>query len=706
MGIRKKIVLAIAFSLLLTIIGLFMVVSFEMRNAFKDYFSQSSKAQLERMEAFTNNFFDNAISGLNLLVTSPVVRDNVHNMTSYAHMSEDYKPIGDSLPPGEYDLYRELSRIVEATPSYALVYVGNGKGGFVQAPDDVLSPGYNPPERGWYKDAVKAGHPLVTEAYLSDNGDLVCTVAAPISLTPGRGIDGVAGFDIVLEVLSREVGGVRVGETGFVMMLDAQNQVVVDPRFSGSKVPEKERWLGKTLSDLPADARTGIQKLITKKSGMEEVEFAGVEWLAAVQTTKNGWTLIMLQERDEVFSNAMELTMMIFLVGGGIALLMLVIGWVVARSISKPVVVLAEASQRVAEGDLGAIPEDESRFNGELGVLHKSLKRMVGKLSELISTADSKIRETEEALELSRKSLAEAEEAKKQAELARRDGVLQTAGRIGALIEPISEATGRLAEEAANTERRADEQLGLVSSAASDISQISESVAEVAASTSRTAQLADDALGHARSGRELVQKVVASMGGIAKNSQDMKMTMQDLGDKAMAIGQVLQVINDIADQTNLLALNAAIEAARAGEAGRGFSVVADEVRKLAEKTVQATQEVRNAVNDIQSSTVGNLQSMEQAADFVNASTEVTHQAGEALSRIEEMVEQTANEIRSIAAATEQQSVTVEKVNGNAANIEHSTGGGAESAQHSRAAVNELARHSGELAKIVAELRKG
>ena len=705
MSIRKKVMLAIVLAVVLSIVGVSLMVSIQMRSTFVGNYEVSSRAQLQRLESFVDLFFDNALANAELLADSPLVLEQLPHMTSYAGSKQPIKPVGEDLPEGERGLYRELTRLTKAFPSYALVYVGNAKGGFTQAPDDTLTAGYNPPERDWYIDTMKAKKAIITEAYLSDNGEAVCTVTAPVRGGRSGVFDGVVGFDIELVTLTAETGNVKVGETGYVLMLDAVGQVISDPGNSGPDTPEKERWLGKTLDQLPADASTSMAALRTLGSGVTEVSFGGKDWLAGVQTTRAGWSLIMLQEKDEVFADAMRVALGIFVVGLGIALVMAVIAWLIARSISGPVSRLAEASHAVADGDLDAIPSDERPFKGELGLLHASLKRMVATLGELIATANAKMKEAEEALAASKLSLAEAEEAKKAADQARRQGVLQTAEQIGGILMPLSAATSRLSGEAGEMARGAARQQEIVDGTAQGIRQMNEAVGEVASATSRTARLAEDAQDRARDGRSLVMDVVANMGKIQEQSLAMSQGLASLGGQVADISQIMGVINDIADQTNLLALNAAIEAARAGDAGRGFAVVADEVRKLAEKTMEATRQVSTAITTIQQGTDNNVKAMQEAAAFIGEATEVANQAGEALGHIEDMVEKTAGEVRSIATASEEQSASTEEINRSTENIKQISDTVAHSAERSNDAVAELVSLSQKLDQLVNDLRK-
>ena len=706
MSIRAKVLLAIMLAVVLSIVGVTAMVSLEMNNAFVNNYKTNSKAQLDRMNAFVGNFFANAVSSTELMAASPIVRDNIDGISVHTDRKEDYKPIGTELPQPERGLYEELSRIEHFFPAYTLVYVSNNKGGITQAPDDLLTVGFNPAKRPWYLDTVRAGKTIITEAYISDSGGAVCTVATPIRGASGREIAGVAAIDISLDTLTKETGTVTVGKTGYVIMLDSLGQVISDPRNSSAKTPENERWLGKTVSDLPGGAAKAMTSLRDLKNGYAEVSIGDTDWLASVQTTEQGWELIMLQESAEVFADAMRVTLSILLVGAVIAAVMAAIAWFVARSIAGPVAVLAQASHGVADGNLKAIPQDEAPFKGELGVLHKSLKRMVSKLVELIDTANNKMKEAEEALSQSHRSLQEAEEAKKLADIARREGVMQAATQIGAVITQLSAAAARLAQEAKQTDQRTDEQRNRVAGTAAAIVQMNAAVGEVAHSTSRTAMLAEEARNEARNGKKLVLDVVNSMAEIEKQSLTMREGLSSLGSQARDIGQIMGVINDIADQTNLLALNAAIEAARAGEAGRGFAVVADEVRKLAEKTVEATKQVGNAIQTIQDGTTGNVTAMEQAAAYIGESAKIANQAGEALAGIERMVENTAGEVRSIATASEEQSATLEEINRSTDSINSITVEVAESARQSSQAVSELTRLSDQLNGIVSSLEKG
>ena len=175
-----------------------------------------------------------------------------------------------------------------------------------------MSPGFDPRERPWFKDALKAGKSVITEAYLSDAGDnIVCTAATPI-LVGGKTV-GVAGFDISINTITDETGNVFVGKTGFILGVDTASQIVSVPKSGGERSFPETAWLGKTLSDLPDDARTALSTLLALTDGTATVTYNDAKRLARVRKAENGWTLIMLQDSNKVFSDAFQVTLSILL---------------------------------------------------------------------------------------------------------------------------------------------------------------------------------------------------------------------------------------------------------------------------------------------------------------------------------------------------------------------------------------------------------
>jgi methyl-accepting chemotaxis protein len=180
--------------------------------------------------------------------------------------------------------------------------------------------------------------------------------------------------------------------------------------------------------------------------------------------------------------------------------------------------------------------------------------------------------------------------------------------------------------------------------------------------------------------------------------------MGTLAVQAQGIGQILNVISDIADQTNLLALNAAIEAARAGDAGRGFAVVADEVRKLAEKTMSATKEVGQAIEGIQDGTRKNMGNVDRTSQTIEEATTLVRQSGEALDVIVAMVDHASDQVRSIATASEEQSSASEEINRSIDQVAAISTDTAQAMDQAAQAVAELAHQTQVLQNLIWDMK--
>ena len=199
---------------------------------------------------------------------------------------------------------------------------------------------------------------------------------------------------------------------------------------------------------------------------------------------------------------------------------------------------------------------------------------------------------------------------------------------------------------------------------ATAMEEMSMTVNEVAGNTTNAADSAAQVADSAHEGQLVVNQAVKGMQQLAEVVRSSAVIVGNLGATSEKIGEIVNVINEIADQTNLLALNAAIEAARAGEMGRGFAVVADEVRRLAERTMTSTKQIGAMVKEIQSNTQKAVTSIEGSKAEAEKSEQLSHQAEASLIAIVDSVENIKNLISQIATASEEQAATATVIAGN------------------------------------------
>lgn len=301
--------------------------------------------------------------------------------------------------------------------------------------------------------------------------------------------------------------------------------------------------------------------------------------------------------------------------------------------------------------------------------------------------------------------VTEANRLKRQAEQALKNGMFQAATSIEDVVERMTSASEQLAAQVEQASRGAEEQKSRAAETATAMEEMNATVLEVAKNASHAAEGSDKARAKAEDGADIVKESVQSINQVEQQAHRLKDDLARLGQQAEQIGKIMTVIDDIADQTNLLALNAAIEAARAGDAGRGFAVVADEVRKLAEKTMHATKEVGDAITAIQESTKINIEGMEQAVTSVGQATSQASKSGDALQLIVSLAEQSADQVRSIATAAEEQSSASEEISRSVEDITRISFETSEVMEQSAQAISDLARQAVELQSLVQKLKQ-
>nr|WP_281416947.1 CHASE3 domain-containing protein [Ancylobacter lacus] len=365
--------------------------------------------------------------------------------------------------------------------------------------------------------------------------------------------------------------------------------------------------------------------------------------------------------------------LIIIIIGAGAAL-------VLNKLIALPIRATVTGMDRIRRGDFATVVDYTERKD-EIGAISNALLTFRDSLAE----ADAARREAT--------ARAEAE----RAAMARRDRLAQSfvtnmeniVNHVASSSNEVSAAARNLSDTAEETSRQAMAVTNAAAEASTNVQTVASATEEMSSSINEIGSQVTQAAAFAASGSEEVTRAAGEI--------------RELSEAASKIGEVINLITDIAGQTNLLALNATIEAARAGEAGRGFAVVAQEVKQLAEQTARATQDISAKVQGIQQSTGRTVGSIEKIVGIITRIRDVT-------TAIASAVEEQAATTREIASNTHMAASGTGAVNDNMAGVGRSAElTGAASTQLSSLSTSLSSRASDlqrEVAEFVQNLRAG
>jgi len=355
----------------------------------------------------------------------------------------------------------------------------------------------------------------------------------------------------------------------------------------------------------------------------------------------------------------------------------MVVAWIStnnnARKFIYPTWSLVEQANLIARGDLTAeVPPNQPM--GQLALMRDVFNHMVLELRFIgsqIKEAGFQINHSsEEAVEIA-------------------DNTSQSIHTMNGLIDQIARGAN---EQAVNMQ--------VTSRSAAFMADLAQEVAQkfsvVATHAGETEAVVADGLNNTSFQS---QKVTESMTSITRVSESIK----ELEEKSAMIGQIVNVITDIASQTNLLALNAAIEAARAGEQGRGFAVVAEEVRKLAEETSTTAQSIYGLIGDIQNSTVQVVEDVASAREVLESQTGVVLNNENLLLKLKDHIIPVNQQIHNIAAASEEITRSTNSINSEMENIAAVSQETAAAAQEILASTEDQSRNIANMMQSVNEM---
>lgn len=435
----------------------------------------------------------------------------------------------------------------------------------------------------WYtacqgrKAKVNSIFSYITAPYVDEEtGEQIITVCQEVKYKDV--VQGVVAMDIDASALADYVENIRLLNTGFVMLVDEQGNIVVDS--------ESNTFADGTVADLEffAPLTEELDKLEEQKAQLEENEDPAADdivlqasytmraegrdcAITAMTDRITGWRLLGCISDQENQKNLININIGTLMAGVIGLIFGCVIAVLTALSFNREIKKLQNATHRVASGDFSE--KIKVTRSDEFGVLETNFNGMMDDVSELIHAVEDK---SNHILEVA-------------------GGISEVAGNTKTTIEQVTQAIDSVAQGAVKQAESTQEANTEVEHLKNSLDETKEYVSGMNGMTEKANEVSTE-------GIESVKDLIEKSGKTAEKSKVSLEVMNEMVESIDKIFYISDTIADITSQTNLLSLNASIEAARAGEMGKGFAVVADEIRKLADESKESTDEIKKIITEI------------------------------------------------------------------------------------------------------------